>query len=171
MTNQTPNSHNGTGMLLRLYTEFGRNGFANYDVAELPQLAQLAEATGETEVLRFHYTAPDTTQVQYGRVLVERLDSPVAVPRPRCTHQQQPSVIHDGQELPNPKTVSAHQLGTVLQNLGAIGLELEADLVTEEFRLQQYRRVTEIAEWVTQAADSLHYTLDRETNPDQQLED
>ncbi|GAA3262758.1 hypothetical protein GCM10010260_84310 [Streptomyces filipinensis] len=77
----------------------------------------------------------------------------------------------DGQPLPDPKTVSANQLGKVLIDLSTVGRELAADLVTEELRLAQYRRVAELGEWLTKAADSLHLALDTHLNPDDYPED
>ncbi|MEV6679576.1 hypothetical protein AB0N09_22365 [Streptomyces erythrochromogenes] len=79
--------------------------------------------------------------------------------------------ICDGESLPDPSTVSASELGRVLRGLAGLADELTAPLVSEEFRLAQYRRVAVVGEWVTKAADSLHYALDRQANPDEYGED
>ncbi|MFJ6798862.1 hypothetical protein [Streptomyces sp. NPDC091268] len=55
--------------------------------------------------------------------------------------------------------------------MAGLANELAAPLVSEELRLAQYRRVANVAEWITKAADSLHYCLDRQTNPDEYGED
>ncbi|MFG2982971.1 hypothetical protein ACGFYQ_17215 [Streptomyces sp. NPDC048258] len=79
--------------------------------------------------------------------------------------------MSDGESLPDPSTVSASELGRILRSLAGLADELAAPLVVEEFRLAQYRRVAAVAEWVTKAADSLHYCLDRQTNPDEYGDD
>ncbi|MFF4642209.1 hypothetical protein [Streptomyces sp. NPDC001389] len=75
--------------------------------------------------------------------------------------------IRDGEDLPNPSTVSAGELGRILRALAGIADELIAPVLTEELRLAQYRRVANLSEWITKAADSLHYDLDRQVNPDE----
>ncbi|MGW1517558.1 hypothetical protein [Streptomyces sp. NPDC002287] len=75
--------------------------------------------------------------------------------------------IRDGEDLPDPSTVSAGVLGRILRDLAGIADELTAPVLTEELRLAQYRRVANLGEWITKAADSLHYTLDRQVNPDE----
>jgi len=83
--------------------------------------------------------------------------------------------IRDGQELPDAKSVSTGELAGVLRDLGQLAVELEAPIagdahVHQELRLAQYRRVVEVAEWLVVAADGLHYSLDREANPDEQMD-
>ncbi|MFJ8211849.1 hypothetical protein [Streptomyces sp. NPDC096033] len=75
--------------------------------------------------------------------------------------------IRDGEDLPDPNTVSAGGLGRVLRDLASVADELVAPVLTEELRLVQYRRVAALGEWITTAADSLHYDLDRQVNPDE----
>ncbi|MEU3402630.1 hypothetical protein ABZ766_01525 [Streptomyces sp. NPDC006670] len=75
--------------------------------------------------------------------------------------------IRDGEDLPNPSTVSAGELGRILHDLASVADELTAPVLTEELRLAQYRRVANLGEWITKAADSLHYDLDRQVNPDE----
>ncbi|MFF4644697.1 hypothetical protein [Streptomyces sp. NPDC001389] len=79
--------------------------------------------------------------------------------------------IRDGENLPNLSTVSARGLGRVLRDLAGIADELAAPVVTEELRLAQYRRVANLGEWITKAADSLHYDLDRHLHPEEFGED
>jgi hypothetical protein len=76
--------------------------------------------------------------------------------------------FNDGTDLPDPKRVHTGELATVLRSLASIADELDASLVTDNLRLAQYRRVAEIGEWLTTAADSLHYNLDHYANPDEQ---
>lgn len=83
--------------------------------------------------------------------------------------------IRDGQELPDATSVSAGELAGVLRDLGQLAAELEAPIAGDarehqELRLAQYRRVSQVAEWLVVAADRLHYSLDREANPDDQME-
>ncbi|GLW00308.1 hypothetical protein [Streptomyces lavendulae] len=75
--------------------------------------------------------------------------------------------IRDGEDLPDPSTVSAGELGRILHDLAGLADELAAPVLTEELRLAQYRRVVNLGEWITKAADSLHYDLDRQVNPDE----
>ncbi|MFF4370438.1 hypothetical protein [Streptomyces sp. NPDC001594] len=74
--------------------------------------------------------------------------------------------IRDGEDLPDPTTVSAGELGRILRDLAGIADELIVPVLTEELRLAQYRRVANLGEWITKTADSLHYDLDRQVNPD-----
>ncbi|MGW6707007.1 hypothetical protein ACWGDE_19245 [Streptomyces sp. NPDC054956] len=79
--------------------------------------------------------------------------------------------IRDGEDLPDPSTVSADALGRILLDLSGIADELAAPVLTEELRLAQYRRIAFLGEWITKAADSLHYDLDRHLNPEEFGED
>jgi len=79
--------------------------------------------------------------------------------------------IRDGQELPDAKSVSTGELAGVLRDLGQLAVELEAPIAGDAHVHQaQYRRVVEVAEWLVVAADGLHYSLDREANPDEQMD-
>lgn len=75
--------------------------------------------------------------------------------------------IRDGEDLPDSSTVSAGELGRILRYLASVADELTAPVLTEELRLAQYRRVANLGEWITTTADSLHYDLDRQVNPDE----
>ncbi|MFE1556811.1 hypothetical protein ACFW6V_17745 [Streptomyces sp. NPDC058734] len=79
--------------------------------------------------------------------------------------------IRDGENLPDVSTVSAGELGRILRDLSGLADELTAPLVTEELRLAQYRRTAYLSEWITKAADHLHYGLDRHLHPEEFGED
>ncbi|MFE9220916.1 hypothetical protein ACFYN3_31830 [Streptomyces lavendulae] len=79
--------------------------------------------------------------------------------------------IRDGENLPDPKTVSATELGRILRDLAGLADELTAPVLTEELRLAQYRRTASLGEWISKAADSLHYDLDRHMHPEEYGED
>lgn len=70
--------------------------------------------------------------------------------------------IADGGDMPFADDASSVDLGRVLEALGALAPELTAPLVIEDLRLAQYQRARSIAQWVTDATDSLIESLEGE---------
>ncbi|MDH6129802.1 hypothetical protein [Kitasatospora sp. GP82] len=79
--------------------------------------------------------------------------------------------ITDGQDLPNPRHISAADLGRVLLNVGEIGPELTAHPVTPELRLAQLRRVRGLAAFVGEAAGHLSRTIAPDDQADNSMTD
>ncbi|MGY4974909.1 hypothetical protein ACWGCC_37895 [Streptomyces nigrescens] len=71
-------------------------------------------------------------------------------------------------DMPDPRDAVAEDLARVLREAGALADALAAE---PGDRLAQYLQAAQLGEWLTAAADRLHYALDREINPDHQLPD